>query len=63
MNSQLPWGFLQGFILLPYLFNLFLHAILSLIQDEHGTKIGGVLVNTIAYANDIDQLSTTATDL
>ena len=56
-------GVLQGCILSPHLFNLFLHAILSLIPDEHGAKIGGVLVNKLAYADDIDQLSTTVADL
>ena len=48
---------------MPHLFNLFLHAILSLIPDEHGAKIGGVLVNKLAYAEDIDRLSTKAADL
>ena len=56
-------GVLQGCILSPHLFNLFLHAIPSLIPDEHGAKIVGVLVNKLAYADDIDQLSTMAADL
>ena len=56
-------GVLQGCIFSPHLFNLFLHAILSLIPVEYGVRIGGILIDKLAYADDIVQMSTTAQEL
>ena len=56
-------GVLQGCILSPHLFNLFLNAVLSMMQSEYGATIGGVLIENLAYADDIDELANSTQEL
>jgi exonuclease III len=52
-------GVLQGCVLSPLLFNVFLEAIMAraLISNEEGITIGGTLINNLRFADDIAALS------
>lgn len=53
------FGVLKGCIVSSQLFNLIPHAILSLTPTRCGAKIGGILHDKLACADDNDQLATT----
>ena len=48
---------LQGCLLSPELFNLFLTAVLSLLDNFSGVLIRETLIDKLAYADDIDQIN------
>ena len=54
---QTSAGVLQGYLLSPHLFNLFLNAALSLAKTTDGASIGGKLVDKLAYADDIVKIN------
>lgn len=56
-------GVLQGCILSPQLFKLFLHAILSLLENNVGVTVNGTNIDTLAYADDLDKLAETESSL
>jgi membrane protein YqaA with SNARE-associated domain len=41
----------------------FINAALLLMQSEYGTTIGGLLIDNIAYADDIDVLANSTQEL
>ena len=54
----------QGSKLSPYLFNIFINQLLLDLNDcDVGVRIGDVLYNSMAYADDITVFSTNAKDL
>ena len=57
-------GTRQGSKLSPYLFNIFINQLLLDLNDcDVGVRIGDVLYNSMAYADDITVFSTNAKDL
>ena len=54
---QTSVGVLQGFILSPHMFRLFLHCVMSHIEATNGAMIGGIVIDNLAYADDIDMLT------
>lgn len=56
-------GVLQGCLLSPELFNLFLTAVFSLLDNSSGVHIGGISIDKLAYADDIDQVAENLGDL
>ena len=62
-SFQTSAGVLQGCLLSPELFNLFLTAVLSLVETTCGAHIGGVQIDKLAYADDIDEMAETPEDL
>lgn len=54
-------GVLQGCVLSPLLFNIFLEIIIttSLEEEESGVQIGGVWINNLRFADDVSVLSET----
>ena len=54
----------QGSILSPRLFSIFINDLLTLLKSkECGIKIQNLILNLIAYADDINLFSTTSTGL
>jgi len=54
---------LLGCILSPHLFNLFLNAVLSLMHSEYGARKGGLLIDDLAYTDDIDVIANFSQEL
>ena len=48
---------LQGCLLSPHLFNLFLNAALSFAETADGAEIGGKLIDKLAFADDIEKFN------
>ena len=62
-SSETSTGVLQGFLLSSELFSLFLHAALSLTDNPSGALVGGVLIDKLAYVDDIDLIAESLQDL
>ena len=56
-------GVLQGCLISPELFNLFLTAALSLTDNPPGALVGGVVIDKLAYADDIVLIAESLQDL
>ena len=57
-------GTRQGGILSPIIFNIFLNDLLiELKSAQHGVRLGNMLLNSVAYADDVSLISATATGL
>ena len=57
-------GTRQGGILSPIIFNIFLNDLLiELKSAQHGVRLGNMLFNSVAYADDVSLISATATGL
>lgn len=57
-------GTRQGSLLSPALFNVFIDGLLSELKAMHfGVRFGNLCINSVAYADDITLLSSTATGL
>ena len=62
-SLQTSAGVLQGYILSPEMFNLFLTSVLSLLETTCDTHIQGVLKYKLAYADNIEEMAETPVDL
>ncbi|XP_065575220.1 uncharacterized protein LOC136036817 [Artemia franciscana] len=60
---QTSVGILQGCILSPHMFNLFLHCVMSYVEVTNGAMIREIVINELVYAYDIDMLTRSVAEL
>ena len=60
---QTSIGVLQGCILAPHMFNLFLHCVMSHVEANNGAMIEGIVIDKLVYAYDIVMLAGSVAEL
>ena len=60
---QTSVGVLQGCILSPHMFNLFLHCVMLHVEATKGVMIGGIVIDKLVYAYDINMLAGSVAEL
>ena len=60
---QTSIGVLQGRILAPHMFNLFLYCVMSHVEATNGAMIEGIVIDKLVYAYDIVMLAGSVAEL